>query len=221
MSVIHNLTDDNFPVASIHKIQNDTNTSTTTNNVSEELTVQSRGSCLKLQSEIGTQETLSSTGRQKRARAQPRRFKKSFIYKSGQRLLKFRLDEISNTQLVRTVGTQIDSSGPAETEFNAEVEGAKNSIKSRSDLKLNDAVGNQNQADSTLDLVLIKKELRRQRWRESNKRLSAYLADPESQRKRDRRLQDQRERTSSARKKLTESEKMEVAVNIRCIKQKD
>ena len=122
---------------------------------------------------------------------------------------------------MRTVGTQIDSSGPAETEFNAEVEGAKNSIKSRSDLKLNDAVGNQNQADSTLDLVLIKKELRRQRWRESNKRLSAYLADPESQRKRDRRLQDQRERTSSARKKLTESEKMEVAVNIRCIKQKD
>ena len=106
---------------------------------------------------MGTQETLSSTGRQKRARAQPRRFEKSFIYKLGQRLLKFRLNEISNTQLVRTVGTQIDSSGPAETEFNAEVEGAKNSVKSRSDLKLNDAVGNQNQADSTLDSVSIKK----------------------------------------------------------------
>ena len=83
MSVLDNLTDDNFPVASIHKIQNDTNTSTTTNNVSEELTVQSRGSCLKLQSEIGTQETLSSTGRQKRARAQPRRFKKIVYIQIG------------------------------------------------------------------------------------------------------------------------------------------
>ena len=37
-------------------IQNGTNISTSTNNVSEELTVQSRGNCLKLQSDMGTQE---------------------------------------------------------------------------------------------------------------------------------------------------------------------
>jgi hypothetical protein len=81
----------------IPQIQNVTNTSTTTNNVKEELTVQSRGSCcLKLQSDMGPQETLSSTVGQKRARAQPRRFEKSFIYKSGQRLFKFCHNEISN-----------------------------------------------------------------------------------------------------------------------------
>lgn len=210
MSVIDNLTDANFLIlAAAPQIQNDvdTNTSTSTNHVSEESTGQSRGSCLKSLSDIKTQKSLCSSGRPKRPRAQPRRFKKSFIYKSGQRLLKFRLNEISNRQLVRTVGTQIDSSGLAETELNAEDVGAENSIKSRSDF--NEAVGKQNQ-DSTLDLDSIKKELRRQQWRESNKRLrSAYLADPESKKRRNKRLQDQRERTSLAYKKLTESEKME------------
>ena len=57
------------------KMIRNSNTSTTTNIVSEESTVQSRGRCLKLQSDRGTQETLSSTGRPKRARAQPPRFK--------------------------------------------------------------------------------------------------------------------------------------------------
>ena len=196
MSVIDNLADANF-LADISQIQNDTNKSTSTNNVSEESTDQSRSSCFK--------SCPQSEGRPKSARAQPRRLKKSFIYKSGQRLLKFCLNEISNRQLVRTVGTQVDSSGPAET--HAEEGGAEYSIDSRSDM--NEAVGNQNQ-DSTLDLDSIKKELRRQRWRESNKRLrSAYLADPESKKRRDKRLQNQRERTSLAYKNLTESEKIE------------
>ena len=201
MSVIDNLTDANFLIlAAAPQIQNDvdTNTSTSTNHVSEESTGQSRGSCLKSLSDIKTQKSLCSSGRPKRPRAQPRRFKKSFIYKSGQRLLKFRLNEISNRQLVRTVGTQIDSSGLAETELNAEDVGAENSIKSRSDF--NEAVGKQNQ-DSTLDLDSIKKELRRQQWRESNKRLrSAYLADPESKKRRDKRLQDQRKDLFSLQK---------------------
>ena len=66
--------------------------------------------------------------------------------------------------------------------------GAENSITSRSDM---------NEADSVLDLDSIKKELRRQRWRESNKRLrSVYLAHPESGKIRQKRLKDQRERTS-------------------------
>ena len=79
--------------------------------------------------------------------------------------------------------------------------GAENSIMSRSDM---------NEADSVLDLDSIKKELRRQRWRESNKRLrSVYLAHPESGKIRRKRLKDQRERTSLSYKKLTESEKVE------------
>jgi hypothetical protein len=139
-AVIDNPTDDNFPTASIAQIHNDSNTSASTaaNIVSEESTVQSRGRCLKLQSDMGAQESLSSTGIPKRARTQTPRFKRAFIYKWGQRLFKSRLNEISNRQLLRTVGTQIDSSRPAKTELNAEVEGAKNSIKSRIDL--NDAV---------------------------------------------------------------------------------
>ena len=57
------------------KMIRNSNTSTTTNIVSEESPAQSRGRCLKLQSDRGTQETLSSTGRLKRALAQPPRFK--------------------------------------------------------------------------------------------------------------------------------------------------
>ena len=57
-------------------------------------------------------------------RAPPRRFRKSFVYKSGQRLLKFRLNEISNRNIVRTIGTQINSFNPAETDF--DTEGAQN-----------------------------------------------------------------------------------------------
>ena len=61
-----------------------------------------------------------------------------------------------------------------------------------------------------LDLELIKKERRKRQWRESKKRLtSAYLADPVSQEKRIKRLEGQRKRTSSARSKMTESEKNE------------
>ena len=212
MSVIDNLTDANFPIlAAAPQIHNDINinTSTRTNHASEESTDQSRGSCSKSQSDndIGTQKSICSTGRPENPRARTRRLEKSFILKSGQRLLKFRLNEISNRQLVRTVGTQIDSSGLAETELNTEDVGAEKSVKSCSDF--NEAVGKDDR-DSTLDMNSIKKELRRQQKRESNRRLrSAYLADPESKKRRDKRLQDQRERNSLAYKKLTESVKVE------------
>ena len=139
MSAIDNLTDAIF-LADFPQIQNDTNSSTSTNNVSEESTDQSRhGSTLKSRPQNDVSETKDR--------------------------------------------------------------GAENSITSRSDM---------NEADSVLDLDSIKKELRRQRWRESNKRLrSVYLAHPESGKIRQKRLKDQRERTSLAYKKLTESEKVE------------
>ena len=108
MSAIDNLTDAIF-LADFSQIQNDTNSSTSTNNVSEESTDQSRGSSLKSRPQNDGSETKDR--------------------------------------------------------------GAENSITSRSDM---------NEADSVLDLDSIKKELRRQRWRESNKRLrSVYLAHSE------------------------------------------
>ena len=72
---------------------------------------------------------------------------------------------------------------------------------------LNDAVLSQK---SKLLLDCIKKEIRQSQWRESKKRQrSIFSTDPESQEKRKKRLQDQRVRTSLARKKMTETEKNE------------
>ena len=61
MSVIDNLTDANFPIlAAAPQVHNDIdiNTSIRTNHVSEESIGQSRGTCLKSQSDIGTQKSL-------------------------------------------------------------------------------------------------------------------------------------------------------------------
>ena len=157
-----------------------------------------------------------ATTRKVDKRFPPRKFRKSFIYKSGQRLLKFRLSEISNRQLVRTVGTQ--SRSPARTPVEVDHDRPHDSSECRnysstcpsrnnSDLTLSNEFENQG---SVLDQNLMKKELRRLQWRESKRRLrSAYVADPESREQRKRRLQNQKERTELARKTRTESEKIE------------